>query len=101
MIIYNVTINVEREIQEEWIHWMKTEHIPDILRTGLFLGHKLLRLLNEEENNTGITFAVQYQVATLDHLQNYLDNHARRFQAEHTARYQGKFVAFRTFLEAI
>jgi hypothetical protein len=101
MIIYNVTVNVENDIVKEWVHWMRTQHIPEVLSTGLFLGHKFLRLLNEEENNTGTTFAIQYQASTLDHLQSYLDNHAQRLQEAHTAKYRGKFVAFRTFLEAI
>ncbi len=28
MIIYNVTITVEDDIKEDWLSWIKKEHIP-------------------------------------------------------------------------
>lgn len=36
MYIYNVTINIDSDIQQEWLHWMQTEHIPEMLATGSF-----------------------------------------------------------------
>ncbi|MGL4597188.1 MAG: DUF4286 family protein, partial [Bacteroidia bacterium] len=24
MIIYNVTVNIDNSVREEWLHWMKT-----------------------------------------------------------------------------
>ncbi len=39
MIIYNVTVNVEKEVEEVWVNWMKETHIPEILATGLFHEH--------------------------------------------------------------
>lgn len=101
MIIYNVTVNVEDEIQNEWIQWMKGKHIPDVLRTGMFSGHKFLKLLNEDTVNPGTTYAIQYYCESLDHLERYLQDFAPPLQQEHTERYKGKFVAFRTFLEEL
>ncbi|MGB0525960.1 MAG: DUF4286 family protein [Flammeovirgaceae bacterium] len=101
MIIYNVTVNVEKDIQEEWIKWMKEVHIPDMLNTGLFEGHKFLRLLNEEPENTGVTYAVQCFCEDMKKLQLYMAQHAPALQKEHTERYKDKFVAFRTLLEEV
>ena len=101
MFIYNVTVNVEREIHDEWFVWMKNQHIADVMKTGMFTGHKMLRLLNEEENNTGITYAVQYSCENLDNMQNYLDNFAHKLREEHPVKFHGKFVAFRTFLQEV
>ena len=101
MIIYNVTVNVEKDIQEDWVKWMKEVHIPDVLNTDLFEGHKFLRLLNEEANNTGVTYAIQYFCKDMKTLQTYMGQHAPRLQEEHTARYKEKFVAFRTLLEEV
>ena len=36
MIIYNVTVSVEESIKTDWLDWMKTEHIPEVMATGVF-----------------------------------------------------------------
>ena len=43
MIVYNVTVNIDADVQERWIEWMKEVHIPDVMATGLFLGGVQLR----------------------------------------------------------
>lgn len=101
MIIYNVTVNVEKDVAEEWAIWMKEVHIPDVLNTGLFQGHKFLRLLNEESENTGKTYAIQYFCDSMKTLQQYMGQHAPALQKDHTERFKDKFVAFRTLLEEV
>ncbi len=34
MFIYNVTVNVEKEIHDEWFDWMKNTHVHDVMNTG-------------------------------------------------------------------
>ena len=101
MILYNVTVNVEDSIREEWIKWMREIHIPEVMQTGLFKEHKLLHLLNEEDGNTGATFAIQYFCETMQDYDKYQAEFAKNLQFEHSRRYKGKFVAFRTLLEVI
>jgi hypothetical protein len=36
MIIYNVTIKVDKTIADEWLNWLKDEHIADVTGTGCF-----------------------------------------------------------------
>lgn len=100
MIIYNVTVNVEKEIKQTWIDWMKETHIPDILATGYFHDHKMLRLLNETEGE-GETFAVQYFTDDLEKLEKYMTEEAPRLGVDHQTKFGDKCVAFRTFLETI
>ena len=35
MIIYNLTINLEDSIHDDWLEWMKKNHMPDVMRTGI------------------------------------------------------------------
>ncbi len=79
MIIYNITINVEKEVEVEWLKWMKEKHIAEILATGYFHEHKILRLLNETENE-GETYAVQYFTDSLDKLEAYMVEKAPQLQ---------------------
>ncbi|MBV6403470.1 MAG: DUF4286 family protein [Flavobacteriales bacterium] len=99
MIVYNVTINVDAEVAEEWLHWMRTVHVPDVMATGLFLDHRIMRVLADDEG--GLTYAVQYTCADMATYERYRDGHAARLQAETQQRYGGRFAAFRTLLEVL
>ena len=100
MILYNVTVNIEPEIEADWLHWMKNKHIPDVLNTGYFVENKLFKLLHEPEN-PGCTYSVQYFARTIQDINGYLQNEAPRLQGEHLDRYGRQFVAFRTLLEEV
>ena len=60
MYIYNVTVSVDPAVAEEWLAWMRETHIPEVLATGLFTGHSLLRVLTTDAEE-GITYSVQYK----------------------------------------
>lgn len=96
MYIYNVTVNIEADVHDEWLKWMKEVHIPDVLSTGLFLDNRLCQVMVEEEQ--GITYSIQYRVRDLETLELYREVYAPKLQAEHGAKFQNKFVAFRTIL---
>lgn len=99
MIIYNVTVKLDREIHEEWLEWMRTEHILDVLNTGFFESHKLLKLLEEEED--GVTYAVQYYCKTIGDYKQYEAQYAPALKAEADKKFKDRFVAFRTLLEVV
>ena len=100
MILYNVTVNVDSDLASEWLDWMKGHHIPKVISTGCFSGYKILRLLTEVENS-GITYSIQYQMKDLAAYEYYSREYAPALQREHSLKYEGKFVAFRTLLEDV
>ena len=99
MIIYNVTINIENDVREEWLQWMKQKHIPDVMATGYFTENKICKVLVDEEQGT--TYSIQYTCANLEDLEEYRRDHAPRLQKEVNDKYANKFVAFRTVLEVV
>jgi hypothetical protein len=100
MILYSVTVNIDHDVHEDWLHWMRTQHVPDVMATGLFVDSKMLRLLNEFDNG-GITYSFQYYLKSMADYICYENDHAPRLQTEHARKYDGKFVTFRTLLEVI
>ncbi len=99
MYIYNVTINIEESIHDQWVQWMKEEHIPAMLATGKF--HKaLMTKVQVEEEMGGITYSIQYRTDSKATLQKYYEENAETLRSQ-SARFAGKFVAFRTELEVI
>lgn len=99
MIIYNVTVNVDVDVHEQWLEWMKHTHIPEVMATGLFLDNRLCRVLADDEG--GITYAIQYTCADMTTYERYRSEHAPRMQAETQKLYAGRFAAFRTLLEVL
>ncbi len=99
MIIYNITVNIENDVREEWLQWMKEKHIPDVMNTGYFLENKICKVLVDEEQGT--TYSVQYICESIAKLEEYQLNHSPRLQKEHSDRYMNKYVSFRTLLEVL
>jgi hypothetical protein len=101
MIIYNVTVNLEDDIHTDWLNWMKTIHIRDVMATGYFLEISFAKVLSTQADETGHTYAIQYLCNAMSDLDEYQEKCAAPLQEEHAKRYQGKFVAFRTLLEVV
>ena len=101
MIIYNVTVNVEDEVHEEWLQWMKEVHVPQVMNTQCFSHNYFTRILSTQSDETGHTYAIQYHCDNKEDLDRYQKDFAPDLQAEHAKKYEGKFVAFRTLLEKI
>jgi len=99
MIVYNVTINIDSDVHDEWLHWMKTVHIPEVMATGYFLENKLCKIMGESEG--GVSYAVQYICASMKDYNEYQEKDAPALQQKHLVRYNGKFGAFRTLLEVV
>ncbi|EAZ96981.1 hypothetical protein FBBAL38_06140 [Flavobacteria bacterium BAL38] len=100
MIIYNVTVNVDESIHNDWLNWMQNKHINDVLATGLFTNAKMVKVVVEEEMG-GTTYAVQYFTDSRAKLEDYYQNHASRLRQEGLQLFADKMLAFRTELEVI
>jgi len=99
MYIYNVTINVQEDVHQQWVKWMKEEHIPEMLNTGKFKKALMTRVLVNEEMG-GVTYSIQFTAKTRQMLQRYYEEDAERLRRKSTI-FEGKFVAFRTELEVV
>ncbi|QED38668.1 DUF4286 family protein [Antarcticibacterium arcticum] len=99
MYIYNVTINIQEDVHDEWVNWMKREHIPDMLKTDKFTKALMTRVLVEEQMG-GMTYSIQYTLESKEMLDRYYKENAAELRAKSTP-FAGKFVAFRTELEVV
>ncbi|ALU75983.1 DUF4286 family protein [Tenacibaculum finnmarkense] len=99
MYIYNVTINIDQSVHQEWLVWIEN-HIPEVLNTGHFLSAKLTQVLVEEEMG-GTTYSVQYTAKTRENLDAYYNNHADELRAASFKKFGDKMLAFRTELQVI
>ena len=99
MIIYNVTVSVEESIKADWLKWMQTEHIPEVMASGVFTKAQINRVIVQTDSDN--TFAITYTCSSMKELHQYQVKFAPELQQKHVARYGDKAVAFRTLMEVI
>lgn len=99
MIIYNVTVNIDTDVHDAWLDWMKSKHIPDVVGTGCFTEGKMFRILVEEQQ--GISYSIQYSAPSMGEVNRYLEKFAQGLREDAHKEFGGKFTAFRTLLEHV
>jgi hypothetical protein len=99
MILYNVTVAIDPSKEEEWLHWMRAVHIPDVMATGCFIESRFSKVQSEEDE--GSSYAITYLCASPVLLEKYRTQFAPKLQKEHAEKFQGHFAAFRTLLDVI
>ena len=100
MLIYNVTINVDDAVHDQWVSWMKDTHIPKMLATKKFLEARMCKV-RDGEAKEGTTYAIQYKTRDQETLERYYREDAKKMRSEGNQLFPNKFVAFRTELELI
>ncbi len=99
MIIYSVTVHIQPQIESDWVEWMRSIHIPDVLRTGCFAAcrmHKLLDAAPEEP-----AYVMQYDCRSVVDYHRYRDEFAPALQKDHAERFAGRFRGARQLLQEI
>jgi len=76
MIVYNITIKITSEIEADWLHWQKQEHIPE-------------------------AFVVQFFANSIEQYQQYIDNNAGHLRQKTMDRWGNRFIAFRTIMQVV
>ena len=100
MFIYNVTIKLEEAIHEQWLQWLKEEHIPDVIATGCFTRATVLRLL-ETDDSEGPTYAIQYFAESKANYNRYIEKFAPEMRQRSFDKWCNRFIAFRSVMEVV
>jgi len=99
MVLYNVTVSIDREIEHEWLDWMRKIHIPQVMETGCFQECRISKIQGEEDGGSAYSFL--YLAPSAEALEEYHALYSPALQQDHALRYGGKFAAFRTNLTVI
>lgn len=80
MIDYIVEVSVQEKLAEKWQEWMISEHIPDVMNTGLFLTYNFYTItVNRIESK----FQIRYRSNSLRNFRIYQSNFAKSLQQKH------------------
>ena len=97
MFLFNETIGIDKTVEQEWLLWMKEQHIPAVMNTSMFTGSKIYKVLHDNEDET-VSYSIQYFAESIDNVQQYLDVFAPKILAEFQQKFKDRHVAFRTLL---
>ena len=100
MLYYCVTVTIDQDRHDEWLEFMRSVHIPDVLRTGMFLSSCIYRVLVPAPE-AGVQYEIRYTCRSREDYERYQAEHAPLLQAAHTEKFQGHFVASRKLLESL
>lgn len=92
MIVYSVYIQIDPQIEQEWLSWMQDIHIPEVMSHKGFTQYHIVRIENPEYSQ----YRIDYYIESMELYIEYQEKHAPELQKKHTERYQGKFSAQRS-----
>lgn len=100
MILYNVTIKIDWMIHEDWLEWMRLEHMPEVVATGCFVRSYLLKILETDEKD-GPTYAAQYFAQTKADYDRYIEMHSALLRQKAFNLWGERFISFRSVMELV
>ena len=100
MILYNVTVAIDKKIETEWITWMKEVHIPEVMETNQFEEFKFFKVLNTEDPES-FSYSVQYFAKGMKNIQMYMSIFAPELQQKALLKFPNQIAAFRTLLQSV
>ncbi len=100
MYIYNVTIKISLSIEQEWLAWMKNEHLDEVIATGMFDKYSFLELIDPADEDSK-TYIAQYFTDGEDRYNQYIEHFAPALRQKGYELFGDEFIAFRTILKKI
>ncbi len=100
MILYNVTVAIDKKVENDWLIWMKNVHIPEVMETNQFEDFKFFKVLNAEDPESA-SYSVQYFAESMKNIQMYMAAFAPELQQKALLKYPNQMAAFRTLLEEV
>lgn len=98
MLIYEVTVNVDPEVADEFLVWLQ-HHVDEMKALDPIDDAWLYRSVDEADG--AIVFVSRYAMADRASYQRYLDQFAASMRSDGQARFGGRFTASRRLLEDV
>lgn len=99
MLIYTVNVIIDQTIEKDWLQWMQSVHIPEVMQSKCFKSAEMAIRTDSSEQNPH--YEIRYYCEDVSIFENYQKNHAPALQKDHTEKYKGKFKAYRALSNPI
>jgi len=93
MILYNTTFVVEDSVNEEWLTFVKEEHINDYLQSECFLGARFGKITSHVEPGMQ-TYSIQFFASNEVSLEQFKNNILPEIQQKSLRKFGTKVLSF-------
>jgi hypothetical protein len=100
MLLYNVTVGIDKEIEQDWLAWIKQYYLPAVMETGFFTDSKLYRVTTHDDENS-VSYSIQLFTNNIESVVQYLDKHTTGIIEAHRLKFKDRHVVFNTLLEEV
>ncbi|MDX2083997.1 MAG: DUF4286 family protein [Candidatus Melainabacteria bacterium] len=80
-VTYEVCVQVQPQAVQDWLNWMRSTHIPDVVAQEGFWGATIEQRIDPADDTP--TFVIRYRVASEAALERYQAGPATRLQQSH------------------
>ncbi|HLG32243.1 MAG TPA: DUF4286 family protein [Ignavibacteriaceae bacterium] len=101
MIVYSVKINIKKNVEKEWLSWMKEIHIKDVMNTNYFTDWQIFKIIFPESLQDESGYLIEYKTDSLTNYEAYVKNESKRLQDDHIKKFEGKFTTSRSVMEIV
>ena len=98
-MIYNTTFQVDDEVNDNFLIWIKESYIPEIEKYGALRAHRLCRVLSHRDD--GSSYSLQWEVDDSATLHRWHREQGARLNEELKKIFKDKVVGFPTLLEVM
>ncbi|MNJ92595.1 hypothetical protein D3C87_102680 [compost metagenome] len=95
MVTYLVHITVRYEAYDEYVQWLKTEHINEMLACPGFLGAELLLKKGGNLEASSKDIKIIYKVKDEEHMKTYMTEFAMKVREKGIEKFPGMYSASR------
>ena len=99
MYIYNITFNVDKAIEKEWLDYIKNNFIPKMLESGLLKSSLTSKIIVDEAQ--GNSYSIQFAADNQADLKQFIDKELYPILNELHLKFSPKMVYFATELDVI
>jgi len=99
MYIYNITFNVDKEIEKTWRQYVKEVFIPAMLKSGLLHTALTSKIMVDEAQ--GNSYSIQFSANNKEDLDNFIQNELYPLLNDLHMKFSPKMVYFATELDVI
>lgn len=100
MILLNTTFVIRRDLEDEFLKWIRAEYIPSLQAHEALTDPSLARVLTEIDPSA-LSFALGITAPTLDEAMAWHDGPASALREEASRRWGENFLTFTTPLERL
>jgi hypothetical protein len=99
MLIYNITFQVDDEVHDNFLIWIKEYYIPEIQKNDILKAPRLCRILSHHED--GNAYSLQWEVESSGLLHRWYLEQGTLFTDELAKTFKDRVVGLPTLMEIV